>query len=66
MVRDWKSRKEEKGALKEATDRKIKKGTEALMTAGNSMKKVTYALWAPSYTIVPSGLSGQINKGQWD
>lgn len=50
MVRDWESRQEEEGALKEATDREIKKGTEALMTAGNSLKKVTNALWAASYT----------------
>lgn len=66
MVRDWKSRKEDKGALKEATNRKIKKGTVTLMTVGNSMRKVTYALWAPSYTKVSSGMSGQINKGEWD
>lgn len=38
-----------KGSNERSIRSKNKRGTELLMTAGNSSRKVTSALWAPSY-----------------
>lgn len=38
-MRDWKSRKEEEGALKEATDRKIKEGQRHCWQLGTAWEK---------------------------
>ena len=47
-ARDWKWRREE--APERSSRYRNERGTEALMTAGNGLRKAMDALWAPSYT----------------